>query len=143
MTEIDAPIIESAPTHQGDALLALVQGGLITAEQERYGREIDSVWRELASLTIGASPHSAAIISSMLPGVLAQRLRARHQPWASHEIEKNVAPGVTRYGIVWRLANLNWPIKFVAQNSGLSEKTVLRHLRDSLDVYADFARRDQ
>ena len=73
---------------------------------------------------------------------LARRLQTHHQPWASREIEKRLAPGVTRYGVVWRLCNLNWPPQFIAQNTGLKERAVVCALRDSLDVYIALTKKE-
>lgn len=145
------PTPETVAKLEGDALLELVQTGRISVDQERSGREINSVWETLYRLIGGgvkadygrAGGGGGRDLPDAMSFGMARMLANRHQPWASREIEKTLAPGVTRYGIVWRLCNLNWPLRAIARNTGLHEAVVLRALRDSLDVYQQFAKRDQ
>lgn len=110
------PTPETIAKLQGDALLDLVTRGDLTVDHERAGREINAVWEELERLFSRTSGGDMTRVSRShrdLPDTmsfaLARRLQTHHQPWASREIEKRLAPGVTRYGVVWRLCNLNWP----------------------------------
>lgn len=143
------PTPETVAKLAGDALLDLVERGDLTVDHERAGREINAVWDELERLFSRASNNDMMRVSvsrrdlpDAMSHALARRLRTRHQPWASREIERVLAPGVTRYGLVWRLCNLNWPPTFIAQNTGLKESAVLCAVRDSLDVYIALAEKE-
>jgi len=146
--EETGPTPETVAKLEGDALLDLVERGDLNVDQERAGRAINAVWEELERLFFRTSngeltrvSQSHRDLSDAMSHALARRLRDLHQPWASREIEKTLGPGVTRYGVVWRLCNLNWPPKFIAANTGLKEHAVLCALRDSLDVYIDLAKK--
>ncbi len=147
--EESGPTPETVAKLKGDALLDLVERGVLTVDHERAGREINAVWEELERLFARTGNGDMTRVSRSyrdLPDAmsyaLARRLQTRHQPWASREIEKRLGPGVTRYGVVWRLCNLNWPPKFIARNTGLKERAVVSALRDSLDVYIDLAKKE-
>jgi hypothetical protein len=146
---------EAGPTPQtiakleGDVLTELLESELITGEQERAGREINAVWEALEqSMARTSTAHLMRVSAShrelpdAISHAIARRLHDRHQPWASREIEKKLAPGVTRYGVVWRLCNLNWPIALIAHQAAVSDARILRAVRDSLDVYISFAKKD-
>lgn len=144
------PTSQTVAKLEADVLKELAQARRITTDQERAGREINAVWEALGRLVGGlacADPGRAggggADPIEAMPNMIAGYLHNRHQPWASREIEKVVAPGITRYGIVWRVCNLNWDLELVALACRLPERIVLRALRDSLDVYLDFMRKDK
>ncbi len=147
--EAPGPTPETAAKLWPDAVLALVRKGRISVAQERAAREINSIWE---SLERAMSPSSSVVLARVnasyreppdgMSHRMARMLRARHQPWAGREIEKTIAPGLTRYGVVWRLVNLNWPAALIARQGGVSVRAVLKALRASLDVYVSFADKD-
>jgi hypothetical protein len=147
-TDETGPTPETIAKLEVDVLTDLVETGLITVDQECAGREINAVWEALErSMARTSATFLMRVTASHreLPDAvshaIAWRLHYRHQPWASREIEKKLAPGVTRYGVVWRLCNLNWPIDLIARQAGVSEARILRAVRDSLDVYISFAKK--
>ena len=116
---------ETAAKLRPDAVLALEHSGRISVDQERAAREINSIWE---SLERAMSPSSSVVLARVnasyreppdgMSHRMARMLRTRHQPWASREIEKVIAPGLTRYGVVWRLVNLNWSLTLIARQLG-------------------------
>ncbi len=143
------PTAQTVAKLECDALLGLVERGDLSVDQERAGREINDVWEALersmartSTIELMRITASHRELPDAMSHAIARRLHQCHQPWASREIEKTLAPGVTRYGIVWRLCNLNWPPAFIAANTGLNERAVVRALRDSLDVYLDFSKKE-
>ena len=142
------PTPETVAKLKGDALLDLVERGDLTVDHERAGREINAVWEELERLFSRTGGDMMRVnrshrdLPDAMSFALARRLQTHHQPWASREIEKRLAPGVTRYGVVWRLCNLNWPPKFIAYNTGLKERVVVCAVRDSLDVYIALTKKE-
>lgn len=144
------PTVETAAKLEPDVLLTMQHAGLISIDQERAAREMASIWltleRSLGGFkqALGEGSHGGQRGYGLegMPARYAHLLQYRHQPWASREIGKAVAPGLTRYGIVWRIVYLNWDWREVADTSQVEHDELLKAFRDSLDVYLSFAERD-